>query len=247
MKRLLDIVVSFCVLTALFPLLLVVALLIYAQDRHSPFYVANRVARGGKTFRMVKFRSMIINAAASGVASTSADDRRITPVGHFVRKTKLDEIPQLWNVLKGDMSLVGPRPQVPQDVALYTDEEKGLLTVRPGITDFSSIVFADEGDILEGRDDPDLSYQQLIRPWKSRLGLFYIETSSVLTDLRVIFLTVRNSLDRRATLDALSHLLNQLGADGALVEVARREEELRPFPPPGTNQVFTRERSPQPA
>ena len=124
---------------------------------------------------MVKIRSMIINADKTGVDSTSSDDMRITSVGKVIRKLKLDELSQLWNVLIGDMSLVGPRPNVKSETDLYTKIEKNLLNVKPGITDFSSIVFSDEGDILSGSDDPDLLYNQLIRPWKSRLSLFYIE------------------------------------------------------------------------
>ena len=118
---------------------------------------------------------MSISADKNGVNSTSLNDARITPVGHKIRKYKLDEFTQLWNVLIGDMSLVGPRPNVLVDTNLYTKVERKLLTVRPGITDFSSIVFSDEGKILENKKDPNLSYNQFIRPWKSRLGLIYIE------------------------------------------------------------------------
>jgi lipopolysaccharide/colanic/teichoic acid biosynthesis glycosyltransferase len=114
---------------------------------------------------------MIKNADQSGVDSTGAADRRITPVGHFIRRYKLDEITQLWNVLKGDMSLVGPRPNVQRETDMYTGIERRLLSVKPGITDFSSIVFSDEGDILKDHADPDIAYNQLIRPGKSALGL----------------------------------------------------------------------------
>src|SRR6185369_10259120 len=110
-------------------------------------------------------------------------------VGKLIRKTKFDEVPQLWNVLKGDMSLVGPRPQVMRDVAFYTKDEYHLFDARPGITDFASIVFSDEGDILRGSENPDLKYNQIIRPWKSRLGIFYTQHQSVWTDVGLIFLT----------------------------------------------------------
>ena len=184
MKRLLDIVVSAGALIVLSPLLLVVATAVWLQDFHSPFYIAPRVARGNGTFRMVKFRSMTVGADRTGVDSTSASDSRITAVGRTIRAYKLDELVQLWNVLKGDMSLVGPRPQVRRDADLYTDVERGLLTARPGITDLASIVFSDEGDILKDEADPDLAYNQLIRPWKSRLGLLYVNHQSVRLDLR---------------------------------------------------------------
>src|SRR5215213_3935979 len=175
MKRLFDFLVAVAGLIILSPLIAVLSVAIYLQDRHSPFYVAKRVGAGGISFRMVKFRSMVIRADTSGVDSTANDDPRITGLGRFVRRYKLDEIPQLWNVLVGSMSLVGPRPNVERDTALYTTEERRLLSIRPGITDLASIVFADEGDILEGSDNPDLKYNQVIRPWKSRLGLLYVD------------------------------------------------------------------------
>ena len=134
MKRAFDFAVALVGLVVWSPFLLAVMAAIWAYDRGSPFYVARRMARGRGTFPMVKFRTMVVNADKSGVSSTAAGDRRITPVGQLVRKFKFDEIIQLWNVLKGDMSLVGPRPQVKTDADLYTDEEKRLLTVRPGIT-----------------------------------------------------------------------------------------------------------------
>ena len=153
-------------------ILLSVMLIVWLQDSHSPFYISPRVGQGGRMFRMVKLRSMAANADESEVDSTSANDSRITPVGHFIRRYKLDELTQLWNVLIGNMSLVGPRPNVERETRLYTAEERRLLTVRPGITDYASIVFSDEGAILKDEPDPDLSYNQLIRPWKSRLSLF---------------------------------------------------------------------------
>ena len=157
-----DIIVSFFSLLFISPILLIFMYLVYRQDKHSPFYIAPRVGRNGTMFKMVKLRSMSINADKSGVDSTSLDDVRITTVGHKIRKYKLDEFTQLWNVLIGDMSLVGPRPNVKRDTDLYTHVERKLLSIRPGITDFSSIVFSDEGEILEGKNDPDLSYNQLI-------------------------------------------------------------------------------------
>ena len=173
MKRLFDIFASAVGLLVFAPILLAVMFLVWWQDRRSPFYIAPRVGKDMRPFKMVKLRSMIANADASGVDSTSADDERITPVGHFIRRYKLDEVTQLWNVFKGDMSLVGPRPNVKRETDLYTDEEKRLLSVRPGITDFASIVFADESEILEGREDHDLAYNQLIRPYKSVRAILY--------------------------------------------------------------------------
>jgi lipopolysaccharide/colanic/teichoic acid biosynthesis glycosyltransferase len=229
----LDLVVSGGALLLLSPLLLMVAVAVWLQDFRSPFYVAPRVARGGGTFPMVKFRSMTIGADRTGVDSTSVNDSRITPVGRFVRAYKLDELTQLWNVFKGDMSLVGPRPQVMREVDLYTVVERELLTVKPGITDLSSIVFADEGDILKDETDPDLAYGQLIRPWKSRLGLLYVHNASVRLDLELMTLTVIALISRERALTAIQRVLDVLGADDMTRQVARRERPLEPYPPPG--------------
>ena len=132
------------------PLIIIFSLLIWLQDFKSPFYVADRVGKYGKLFKMIKFRSMIVNASSSGVDSTAEDDNRITNIGKIVRKFKIDEIPQLFNVFMGKMSFVGPRPNVLNETNLYSEIENKILTVRPGITDFSSIVFSDEGEILKG-------------------------------------------------------------------------------------------------
>ena len=172
MKRIFDLVFSSIGLFIFSPIILFACLGIYYQDKHSPFYIAKRTGKNGKSFNMIKLRSMIINAEKNKVDSTSANDPRITKIGKVIRKLKLDEISQLFNVLVGEMSLVGPRPNVKRETDLYTKVEKNLLKVQPGITDFASIIFSDESDILKNVDDPDISYNQLIRPWKSRLGLF---------------------------------------------------------------------------
>ena len=240
MKRCLDILISLFGLIITSPVILIFLLLIWLQDFRSPFYMAPRVLRRGKTFRMVKLRSMVANAEQIGGASTASTDKRITWVGRLIRKFKLDEISQLWNVLKGEMSLVGPRPQIQRDVDLYTDEEYHLFDVRPGITDFSSIIFSDEGEILKGSDDPDLRYNQVIRPWKSRLGLFYVRHHSVAIDLQLICLTAIAILSRPTALRGVQALLRKLKADGQLVRIAGRTELLVPYPPPGAAQVETR-------
>ena len=237
MKRLLDFSAALLGLIFLSPVLLLVMLAIWLHDRGFPFYVARRMARGSGTFTMVKFRSMVVDADQSGVNSTTGTDRRITPVGCFVRAYKLDEIMQLWNVLKGDMSLVGPRPQVETDASLYTVEEKRVLTVRPGITDLASIVFADEGNILDGSRNPDLLYNQIIRPWKSRLALLYIEKRTLLIDIRIIFLTVIGLFSRSLALKGVQKVLNDWNAGELLRRMARREEPLLAYPPPGATEI----------
>jgi lipopolysaccharide/colanic/teichoic acid biosynthesis glycosyltransferase len=237
MKRLFDIVFSFIGLIVISPILLFFMFLIWMQDHHSPFYVAPRAGRGGKPFRMIKLRSMVSDADKNGVDSTAGTDQRITKAGHIVRRYKLDEFSQLINVLLGDMSLVGPRPNVIREVSLYTEEEKHLLDLRPGITDLASIVFSDEGDILAGSENPDLEYNQIIRPWKSRLGLLYIENRNVLLDLYIIVLTVISILSRQLALKGVQKSLKWLGADDQLVRVAEREEPLQPYPPPGAAHI----------
>jgi lipopolysaccharide/colanic/teichoic acid biosynthesis glycosyltransferase len=243
-KRAFDFSVALAGLVFLSPALLLIAAVIGLQDWRSPFYVAPRVGVGRRPFRMVKFRSMVIRADQSGVDSTSGDDPRITRIGRFVRRFKLDELPQLWNVLKGEMSLVGPRPNVEREVALYTEQERELLSVRPGITDLSSIVFADEAEILRGSEEPDLRYNQIIRPWKSRLGLLYVANVGPLwLDFRIIWLTARGAVDRETSLQALSDLVAELGGDARLRQVSRRARPLEPAPPPGATEVV-RQRTP---
>lgn len=247
MKRLIDILASCTGLLLLSPFFFLVALAIWLEDRGSPFYRAPRMARGGGRFRMLKFRSMIVGADRAGVCSTSATDRRITRVGRFVRATKLDEFTQLWNVLCSDMSLVGPRPQVEKDAVLYTPEERRMLTVRPGITDLASIVFADEGEILRGSSDPDLLYNQIIRPWKSRLALLSIDHSTTALDLRIIGLTALSFLSRRRALSAVGALLEGWRADPLLIRMSARQEPLRPAPPPGAPAVVSTPRAGAPS
>jgi len=238
-KRLVDILASFFGLLITSPILLPVMFLVWKEDKKSPFYIAPRSGRNSTTFKMVKLRSMVVDADKSGVDSTSGNDMRITPIGHKIRRYKLDELIQLWNVLIGDMSLVGPRPNVKSETDLYTDVEKELLLVRPGITDFSSIVFSDEGEILEGKDNPDLAYNQLIRPWKSRLGLAYIENQSFLLDLQLIFYTIVAIISKPKALIWVAKKLNNLDVDVDTVRVSKREVNLFPFPPPGSDEIVS--------
>ncbi len=239
MKRLFDIFASLLGLILLSPVLLIVMFLIWKQDRHSPFYIAPRVGKNGRLFNMVKLRSMVVGADRSGVDSTSGNDPRITQIGHFVRKWKLDEFSQLWNVLKGDMSLVGPRPNVKRETDLYTEEEEKLLSVRPGITDFASIVFSDENEILTDCEDPDIGYNQLIRPWKSRLGILYVEHRGLFLDLKLIFLTGIAIISREKALKGVNKMLCSIAAPDDVVEVSERTCKLVPCPPPGADCIVT--------
>lgn len=237
--RAIDIAASIAILIVLSPLLIPVLLLVWWQDGHSPFYVAARVGVGGKEFRMFKLRSMVKNADRTGVDSTGANDPRITPVGRLIRRYKLDEIPQLWNVLKGEMSLVGPRPNVKRETDLYTVAERRLLDLPPGITDFASIVYADEGEILKHEPDPDIAYNQLIRPRKSALGLFYVEHRSLSLNLRLCALTAVALVSRQRALVGVANLLRRLDASADLIAAASRSTPLDPIPPPGATTVVT--------
>jgi lipopolysaccharide/colanic/teichoic acid biosynthesis glycosyltransferase len=231
-RRLLDFVAAAVGLTVLAGPLCVVLFLIWQQDWRSPFYVADRAGRDGRPFRMIKARSMVVGADRSGVESTGANDTRITAIGHFVRRWKIDELTQLWNVLIGDMSLVGPRPNTLREVQQYTPFERELLSVKPGITDIASIVFSDEGEILREAADPDKAYGHLIRPWKSRLGVLYVRNVGIGLDLRLIWLTVVAIFDKPRALAGVTAILRRLGADGELVRVAGRQTALVPSPLP---------------
>jgi lipopolysaccharide/colanic/teichoic acid biosynthesis glycosyltransferase len=239
MKRAFDATAALLGLLLASPILAGVMVAIWLYDFASPFYLARRVGRDGRVFRMIKFRSMVVNADKIGGSSTAEDDPRITPIGRLVRKYKLDELIQLWNVLKGDMSLVGPRPQVEVDARMYTAEERRMLSVRPGVTDLASIVFADEGEILRGSADPDLLYNQIIRPWKSRLALLYVDHRSFLMDLWIIVLTAVALVSRSTALRGVQRILERRGADEMLRTVARRDRPLFPYPPPGAAEVVS--------
>ena len=157
------------------------------MDRDGPvLYGGRRVGAGGREFRMYKFRSMVTNADKVGGPDTPDNDPRLTSTGRFLRRYKLDELPQLFNVLNGDMSMVGPRPQVPSEVADYTDEEREVLSVRPGITDWASLRFHNEGEILAGHADPHQAYNELIRPEKMRLGIEYARRATFRDDLSIL-------------------------------------------------------------
>lgn len=233
-KRLLDIALSLVALTMASPLIGAAMLAIWAQDGHSPLYRGVRVGRGNLDFRMIKLRSMAIDAGERGGTSTAISDGRITAVGRFVRRWKLDELPQFWNVLTGDMSVVGPRPNVRfGGVDRYTPGEKRLLDVRPGITDLASIVFSDEGDILDGAADPDALYDAVIRPWKSRLGLLYVAQRDFATDLRLVWLTALAIVAKSAALRGVDAILARWNADPALRRVCARVAPLPGATPPG--------------
>ena len=190
-KRLFDIIFSFLGLVITTPLLGLIALLIKLDSKGPVFYRGKRVGRFGSPFRIFKFRSMVEKAEELGGPSTASDDPRLTKIGKFLKKYQLDELPQLINVLKGEMSLVGPRPEVKMYVDMMTDEErKTILSIKPGMTDLASLWDFHEGEILRGSPDPEKTYQEKIRPTKIKLQLEYVKNRSFLLDLKIILKTV---------------------------------------------------------
>lgn len=190
MIRFLDFIFSLLGIILLFPVFLVLYFTIRLESKGSGFYKQLRVGRGGKDFYLYKFRSMRIGADQQGLITVGGRDSRITQVGYFIRKYKLDELPQLFNVLKGDMSIVGPRPEVRKYVELYTDEQRKILSVRPGITDYASIEYVDENTILGQADDADKAYVERILPDKIQYNMKYINHRSVKEYFKIIFLTI---------------------------------------------------------
>ncbi len=189
-KRALDVVAAGVGLVVLSPVLALVALAILVTSGRPVIYAGERVGKDFQRFRMWKFRTMVRDAEASGVTSTASDDPRITRVGRVLRRSKLDELPQLLNVLRGEMSLVGPRPEVPEFADMLTGDERAVLSVRPGITDLASLWDVDEGAILAGQPDPDEAYLRLIRPGKVALQLQYVHERSMWLDLKILARTL---------------------------------------------------------
>lgn len=189
-KRAFDILVSAAALILLSPVFIGVALAIKVSSPGPIFYRATRIGRHGVPFKLYKFRSMVVNADKIGAGITTAGDPRITPVGRFLRRTKLDELPQLINVLRGEMSLVGPRPEDPRYVALYTEEQRRVLRVRPGITSLASVRYRNEEALLKGEDWERL-YIEKIMPDKLAIDLQYVERATLLSDLGVLWQTFR--------------------------------------------------------
>ena len=193
LKRIFDIILSLFGLILLSPFMIIIAILIKLDSKGSVFFKQVRVTKNGREFKIFKYRTMKVGSDKYSQI-TVGKDNRITKIGSFLRKYKLDEIPQLINVLIGDMSLVGPRPEVPKYVALYTDEQKEILKVRAGITDYASIEFSNENDILADEADPEKAYIEKIMPKKIELNKKYSSEISVITDIKIILLTIKKIL-----------------------------------------------------
>jgi lipopolysaccharide/colanic/teichoic acid biosynthesis glycosyltransferase len=191
MKRIVDLAFSLTAFLLLLPLLLLIALWIKAGSKGPVMYRQVRVGKGNTDFRIYKFRTMYVGSDRAGLITVGGRDPRITRSGYFLRKYKLDELPQLLNVISGDMSLVGPRPEVRKYVSLYSPEQMKVLSVKPGITDYASIEYSDENELLAKATDPDKEYIENIMPAKLALNLKYIREQSLATDFRIIMATVR--------------------------------------------------------
>lgn len=193
LKRIFDITLSLLGLILLLPFMLIIAILIKIDSKGSIFFRQVRVTKNGREFKIFKYRTMRVGSDKYSQITVGKDDR-ITKIGLFLRKYKLDEIPQLINVFIGDMSLVGPRPEVPKYVALYTEEQREILKVRAGITDYASIEFSNENDILADEADPEKAYIEKIMPRKIELNKKYLSEISVITDIKIILLTIKKIL-----------------------------------------------------
>lgn len=193
LKRIFDITLSLFGLIILLPFMLIIAILIKIDSKGSIFFKQIRVTKGGREFKILKYRTMRVGSDKYSQI-TVGKDKRITEIGSFLRKYKLDEIPQLINVLVGDMSLVGPRPEVPKYVNLYTEEQKEILKVRAGITDYASIEFSNENDLLASEANPEKAYIEKVMPKKIELNKKYLSEISVLTDIKIILLTIKKIL-----------------------------------------------------
>lgn len=192
MTRIFDILLATLGLVILSPLLILVYVAIVLESRGGGFYRQERTGRYGKPFRLIKFRSMYVNADKHGLITVGGHDNRITRVGYYIRKYKIDELPQLINVVKGDMSIVGPRPEVKKYTDLYTEEQCKILDVRPGITDYASIKYVDENEILGTSDNPERTYIEHIMPDKIKLNMIYISQNGIKEYFKIIFLTLTN-------------------------------------------------------
>jgi lipopolysaccharide/colanic/teichoic acid biosynthesis glycosyltransferase len=188
-KRSFDVLLSFVGLFLISPFLVLIAILIKLASPGPVLYRGVRVGQYGKPFCILKFRSMIVDAEQHGGSATAGDDPRLTSVGKFLRRYKLDELPQLFNVLKGEMSFVGPRPEVKKYVDRYSDEDKAILQLRPGITDWASIWNSNEAAVLDGSSDPEKSYEELILPTKIALQRKYLQDHACSTDVKILFHT----------------------------------------------------------
>lgn len=221
------------------PFILLAMIAIWLEDRRNPFYVAERVGAGGKPFRFIKLRSISMKNGVRPDEIISARDPRVTRLGHLLRASKVDELPQFWHVLAGQMSLVGPRANVHSIVDAFTEEERRIVSIRPGITDLASIVFLNLGKVLEHSDNPKLDYNRLVRPWKSRLALIYVDNPSLGLGLRILWLTAVAFVNHDRALRGVAQIAGRYGSDPKLSQMVLNKNRLEPYPPPGADEVIS--------
>ncbi len=197
LKRVFDLAAAFCAILLLLPIFLLIGIFIRIQSAGPAFYRGIRTGINGKSFKVFKFRTMVVDADKIGGASTSLNDFRLTKIGKFLRKYKIDELPQLINILKGDMSIVGPRPQVEKYTKHYNDEEQIMLSIRPGLTDYASIKYINL-DVMLGDNAVDEKYNKEIEPEKNKLRMKYAREHSFLVDLKIILMTIKKLLKIKA-------------------------------------------------
>ena len=206
-KRILELSLSILILCIIFPIIIISMILIVIEDpSESPLFLHKRVGENHKIFKLLKLRSMK-KVNGYSFSSTSSNDPRILKIGNLIRKFKIDELPQLFNIIRGEMSFVGPRPNVYEDVIKYNNYEKRLLNLKPGITDPSSIIFSDESEILKNSKNPDNDYNLIIRPWKNLFAIYYFKKNNYFSDFIVICLTVSSAFKKKFALNVLSNLM----------------------------------------
>jgi len=223
-KRLFDLIFAMLAAIVTAPVVALLCLIVWLQDRHNPLYIPRRIGKDGKPFPVFKLRTMVVGADRTGVDTTIKGDNRLLPFAETFRRYKMDELPQFWNVILGQMSVVGPRPNVAREVEKYTPEERRLLTVKPGLTDFASVVFADLGERLAGQQDANLAYETMVRPTKARLGLFYVDNHTLWMDIVLVAATVVAVFDRHRAAKIVVWLLDRAGAPVDLVEMIDRQD-----------------------
>ena len=221
-----NFLVAFLLFIIVLPIIIIFSFLIYFEDKSNPIYLGKRVGKNFGSFNLYKLRSMRITKEA-GFQSTSVNDKRILKIGSIIRSTKIDELPQILNVLLGHINFVGPRPNVKDEVNKYVKLEQKLLDFKPGITDFSSIVFSDEGQILRNSKDPDLDYNLLIRPRKNILALLYFQDRNVVSDFYIILLTVFNVFNRKLTLSLIYKFMSRRYRNYDLKFILRDEDLIK--------------------
>lgn len=238
LKNLFDYLLAFLLITILAIPTVIILIFVYKQDFNNPIYISKRVKKNNEIFSLLKIRSMKISNEKNVITSTSYNDPRISKIGYAIRRYKIDEIPQLINIVKNEMSFVGPRPNVFEEVNLYTDQEKKLLNVKPGITDYASIIFSDESEILKNSTNPNLDYNLLIRPWKSLIGIYYVENRNFFMDIEILFLTFFSLLNKDFTTSYISKKLLKHDFE-TYSKLFNPNRVLKPLPPPGSTKLVS--------